>query len=147
MKIKFTQKQFIDALLHSPKFNEKDFILLCMFLHRSNHTITIGDLKNVFNNEVDLLLRKRIGSIGSKILKYHKIDLHKEISLYKFSYYNVFCNKLNAGKNEESWQLCPEMISALSELCKSLDNRNNHQNPLMQKAYDRLYSIISKKAS
>lgn len=144
MKLKFTHKQFIDALLHYPKFNEKDFELICAFYKKPDYTLSLSEIRNLFAKEADIQLRRRVGSIGSKLLKYHKIDYYKEISLFKFCNYDAYCSKIFTAGKEEAWKLHPEMIKGLKELCNILsEQKGNYKNILLMKAYQRLQSIIA----
>lgn len=144
MKIKLSRAQILDALLHSPKFNDKDFSLLCLFYHSPDHTLSLNDLKKVFKDKTDMISRKRIGSIGSKLLKYHNIDLHVQVSRCHFFYFDAYCKKIQSD-NEDKWRLIPEMVQALNELCQLVELKTHHKNPLIEKARIRLQSIMPKK--
>ncbi len=140
MNIQLNERQFLDALLYSSKFNKKDFQLLCSFYNSPKHCISLDSVKELFNDQLEITSLKRLGSIGRKILDYHKIDVYADVSRYRINYYDFYCIKKIKSNGCICWTLNTEMITALDKL-RSLITQTDNSSFMSLNARHRFTSI------
>jgi hypothetical protein len=148
MKIKLTEKQFLEALIYSPKLNEKDFLLLSAFYSNPILCISLNELKILFNDKITTITHRRLGSIGRKILDFHKIDIYRDVARYRISYFDIYCVKKEKPDKNTCWTMKAEISKALKRMYQELAVSNpEHVSIKALEKYKKHSEQIHKQAS